>query len=464
MYSVRKVRCIHDSRFRTIRKGNSHIMSIQDINVHQIIKNHSLPLYRNNQPIVDLLKNKYRQIYSELCKSVSGEFPNDFPNMFYKELKEQILPLYRDLCIVIVEIFERLKKNPTIDSSRFNEMMERLFHAEALRILEIEDGLMCRIRQGDGLFERKDLFHIPNKDRKKAPPQRYSRRNDLCLYLSLFPGLRLSANEMVLLSWQECNTPSRFYASFFMAQKKLYFLHLAKKGTSYLYEYDHAIDPKKKDDRENAIKQYLYTLPLRLACSIENSDKGNHDEVTDEVYLIPQMLMDWVKRRSRLHGIAYRSSLSNRNVKNYWSYNLAMPVRNPDADDGYDIELKQIFKVSQPIKCDIAGYIDELEKAENIAKRYCANCSQSGENSASEDYQKYTYFANVSDCFERICSKLGDNPPPIMELFDLRNEVQENLTLFDRYAPALKHDILETCYQITPQIFTLDSKFEYEYI
>ena len=51
-----------------------------------------------------------------------------------------------------------------------------------------------------------------------------------------------------------------------------------------------------------------------------------------------------------------------------------------------------------------------------------------------------------------------------MELFDLRNEVQENGVLFDHYAPSLKHNILKTCYQITPKIFTLDSKFEYEFI
>lgn len=439
-------------------------MSIQESDVHQIIKNHSLPLYRYNQPIVDLLKNEYCQIYSELCKLVSGEFPNDFPKMFYKELKEQILPLYKDLCDVIVEIFERLKKDQIIDSSRFNGMMKRLLEADALRILEIEDGLMCRIRQGDGPFDRKDLFHISCKNADIVTSQRYSRRNEPCLYLSLFPGMRLSANEMLLLSWQECNTPSHFYASFFEAQKKLYFLHLAKKGTTYLYEYDHAIDHAKKSDREEAIKQYLYTLPLRLACSIENSDKGNHDEVTDEVYLIPQMLMDWVKQCSRLHGIAYRSSLSNRNIKNYWSYNLAMPVRNPDLNDGYDKDLKRIFKVSQPIKCNITDYIDELEKIEKKAKQYCAKCSQPCEDANLEDSKKYMYFANVCDCFEQICRKIRDNPPPIMELFDLRNEVQENSVLFDRYAPDLARDILKACYQITPHILTLGSKFEYEYI
>ena len=440
-------------------------MSIQEINVHQIINNHSLPLYRNNRAVVDLLKNKYRQIYSELCQSVSGEFPNDFPQMFYKELKEQILPLFKDLCIILVKILQNVKEDPTIDSSiMFNEMMERLLHTKALRILEIENGLMCRIRKGDGPFARKDLFHISYKNMEKAPSQRYSRRNEPCLYLSCFPGMRLSANEMVLLSWQECNAPPHFYASFFEAQKTLYYLHLAKKGTSYLYEYDHAVDIAKKSDREEAIKQYLYTLPLRLACSIENSDKGNHDEVTDEVYLIPQMLMDWVKQCSRLHGIAYRSSLSNKNIRNYWSYNLAMPVRNPDLNDGYDKDLKQIFKVSQPVECDITGYIDELEKTERFAKRYGVKCSQSCEDAASEDSQKYTYFANVCECFEQICSKLRDNPPPIMESFDLRNEVQENGVLFDHYAPSLKHNILKTCYQITPKIFTLDSKFEYEFI
>ena len=440
-------------------------MSIQEINVHQIIENHSLPLHQNKQTVVDLLKKEYRQIYSELCQSVSGEFPDDFPPMFYKELKEQILPLFKNLCGILVKILQNAKEDPTIDSSIiFKEIMNRLYHADALRILEIENGLMCRIRKGDDPFDRKDLFHISCKNMGKASSQRYSRRNEPCLYLSCFPEIRLSANEMVLLSWQECNTPPLFYVSFFEAQEKLYYLHLAKNGISYLYEYDHAVDLNKKLDIEQAIKQYLYTLPLRLACSIENCDKGNHNEATDEVYLIPQMLMDWVKQCTSLHGIAYRSSLSNRNVKNNWSYNLAMPVRNPDDDDGYDIGLKQLFKVSQPIKCDITGYIDELKKAENIANRYCASYSQSDENTDSEDYQKYTYFAKVSERFERICSKLRDNPPPIMELFDLRNEVQEKRAIFDHNAPELARDILKVCYQITPNILALNSELEYEHI
>lgn len=439
-------------------------MSIQDINVHRIIENHSLPLRRNNQAVIDLLKKEYRQIYSELCQAVSGEFPDDFSPMFYKELKEQILPLFKDLCIILVKILQNVKEDIRIDSSiSFKEIMKRLYDADALRILEIEDGLMCRIRKGDGPFDRKDLFHISYKN-KEIASQRYSRRNEPCLYLSCFPGMRLSANEMVLLSWQECNTPPLFYASFFEAQEKLYYLHLAKKGRSYLYEYDHAVNHNKKLDREHAIIQYLYTLPLRLACSIENCDKGNHNKATDEVYLIPQMLMDWVKQCTSLHGVAYRSSLSNRNIKNNWSYNLAMPVKKCDPDDGYDIDLKQLFKVSQPIKCDITGFIDELKKEENVPKRYCDYYSQSRENTDSEDCQNYTYFAKVGEHFERICIELRDNPPPIMELFDLRNEVQENGTLFDRYAPELKHNISKMCYQIIPQILALDSKFEYEFI
>lgn len=440
-------------------------MSKHKTDVHQIINKHRLPLHQNGKPIVDLLKEKYIQIYTELHQSVSGDdLPKDFSNQFYTDLKVKILPVFKEISVIIVDILERSKGSPTPDYSCFDMLMKRLCDEKALRILKIEDGLMSRIRKGTGPFERKDLFHISNNAKNKVTPQRYNRRNEPCLYLSCFPGLHLSANEMVLLSWQECNAPLEFYVAFYMIQEPLHFLHLAKKGTSYLYEYDDAVDLKWKTDRETAIKQYLYTLPLRLACSIENDNKSKSVADEDEVYLIPQMLMDWVKRCDGLHGIAYTSSLGNSNIKTLWSYNLAMPVRKPDLIDGYDEDLKRIFKLSQPIKCDLSRCINELAEIGANSKGYSVKLTQSFTNGGSKDDEHLLHFLDVGRRFEQICRNAGEDTSCLLELLDLRNEVKEKLVLFEHYSPDTARDIMHASYQIIPHILTLNSQFEYEYL
>lgn len=438
-------------------------MQIPETNVHEIIRSHSMPLYHGQIPVVDLLREELDKISSELKTTVSDCFPNDFSETFYSDLKKTIIPLFDEQSRVIVKILEDADAvSPEISFLQLEAVLNKLRKEDVLRELTLENGLMSRIRQGAGPFERKDLFHISYQERKRAASQRYSRKSEPCLYLSVFPGLTISANEMVSLSWKECKMPIQFYASLFEAQEPLCFLHFAKKGTSYLFEYDHAKDILRKNDREQAIKAYLCTLPLRLACSVESRKETTNVNENNDLYLIPQLLMDWVKNCTPYHGIAYRSAVYSSDVAKYWSYNLALPVRTPDKNDGYDKMLKKLFKLSQPVQCDLREKINEIAEIGVNEHLIRTESHLIADNAELNDELRYVL--SISKRFGQVCAKIKKDSATLDELFSLGNEVRENLHMFEKCAPDIATNIQYACCQTTPQILSLNAELEYKYI
>lgn len=333
-------------------------------NIHQIINKHDLPSMHGNQPVNEFLSQYYSEILKELADSTTT-ISNDFPTSFYENLKKNILPQIKEQCQLILEILELDHKHQhLVKRERFNVLMKLLEQNGALRILAIkEEAIMVRIRQGNGPFDRKDLFHIPFSQRQYASSQRFSIPGDPCLYLSVYTGIRLFADDMLELSWIESGMPKVFYACLYETQEELFFLHLAKKGSTYLQEYDNAKTDAEKTDRQKAISQYLLTLPLRIACFISIEDKFSKKNVSYyEEYALPQLLMEWIQQSSRFDGLAYQSASSMQEARKHNSFNVAIPIKNIDPIDGYDIRLKKIFKLSRPEKIDI---LDNIQKGEN---------------------------------------------------------------------------------------------------
>lgn len=341
-------------------------------NIHQIINKHNLPSMHGNQPVNEFLLQYYSEILKELADSTTAIF-DDFPASFYKNLKRNILPQIKEQCQLIFEILELDHKHQHLAKrEQFNVLMKLLEQNGALRILAIkEEAIMVRIRQGNGPFDRKDLFHIPFNQRQYASSQRFSLPGDPCLYLSVYTGIRLFADDMLELSWIESGMPKVFYACLYETQEELFFLHLAKKGSTYLQEYDNAKTDAEKADRQEAIFQYLLTLPLRIACFISIEDKFSKRNVSYyEEYVLPQLLMEWIQQSSRFDGLAYQSASSMQEAGKHNSYNVAIPTKNIDPIDGYDVRLKKIFKLSHPEKIDILDNIKKGESEINEALKY----------------------------------------------------------------------------------------------
>ena len=184
-----------------------------------------------------------------------------------------------------------------------------------------------------------ELFHIPLSKRAYAGDGRFS--------LAGSPSLYLSTN--LALAWQECGYPQKYYYSEYNSKQigtseELQFLLLYSPA-----EIASFASCKYNDLAfwEEIVTRYLKTYPLVLACSFVNQS-GNVPYKQE--YIIPQMLMQWVKRnQSKIQGIEYFSCVDNSKFIGIWEgYNIVIPVLSPYDDKRYSEKLRKQFTWSEP--------------------------------------------------------------------------------------------------------------------
>jgi len=339
--------------------------SESSINVHDIIRNYSLPISCGGQSIKACLRSLFRSFYLDLKGIVAKDYPDDFPLVFYNELRNKNLRVISDECKMILNILKL--DNQDCQLEILSELMKLLIDNEAFRVDEFYEGsLMVRIRPGEGPYERKNLFHIPFTYRDRASSQRFSIPGNPCLYLSAYRGFQAHNYEMVKAAWIECNMPSTFTYCIYKLQKKINVLHFGKDGCEYLSEYDLTKDEEIKKDRLEAITQYLLCFPMRAACHISIENKSVRDgNGFHEEYIFPQLLMKWLQENSEFDGVGYQGASSNVAQRALYIGNLALLVRNISAENEYDPYLKEHFKLSDPQTVDLTK---ELSSDEMVTK------------------------------------------------------------------------------------------------
>lgn len=181
------------------------------------------------------------------------------------------------------------------------------------------------------------MLHIPLKKRCLASTNRFSIPGMPCSYL---------ASELTLC-WYECGMPVTF-------QMAKYDINLDTANGKELLQLD--INPlqtavslrsqfynnNSEDDVKEYIKSVCYTFPLVAACSVVVENKNVK---FIEEYVLPQMLMAWIKSTTKVAGIRYNSDVKNELARNWYDYNIALPVRD-DIADGYCGYLTSLFKNS----------------------------------------------------------------------------------------------------------------------
>lgn len=343
--------------------------------VHDIIKKYDLPVIRGNQTVRDFLKGFYKDFVKDLEKTVAQDYPSDLPLSFYNVLSSKLIPVIKNECDMILDILELDCRNQqSKKTEKFNSLMLFLSENHAFRELKIEKGsLMARIRPGVGAYERKDIFHIPFTQRELASSQRFSIPGNPCLYLSVYCGLRMHNQAMIRAAWMECGMPKAFTSCKFEAQKDFVFLHFGKSGCKYLSTYKYEKDENRKKDIRIAIAQYLLSFPMRVACHIGIENKSSQRSIGYyEEYAFPQLLLAWIQENSEFDGLAYRSASTVSEAKTLNTFNVAIPVRNIDPKDGYDLYLKENFKLSAPQEIDLSSNLEEESMVRGIetVKRY----------------------------------------------------------------------------------------------
>lgn len=192
-----------------------------------------------------------------------------------------------------------------------------------------------RIRAGEKNYSYKEMLHIPLKSRCFASINRFSVPGMPCSYL---------ASELTLC-WYECGMPLTF-------QMAKYDIDLDNAKGKNLLRLD--INPLEiirsirhqfyHNASECDVKKYItsvcYTLPLLAACSVIVENKGVNFIAE---YVLPQMLMVWIKSKTDIAGIRYNSAAKNELARNWNEYNVAIPVRDDNAD-GYCEYLTSLFR------------------------------------------------------------------------------------------------------------------------
>lgn len=206
-------------------------------------------------------------------------------------------------------------------------------------------------------LERKELFHIPYRLNYLIGTERYSMPGHPCLYLA----------SQAELAWYECGCPQKFaIAKFVIPQSEdhnLKFIDFSEKlmplkHSFFCWFYN-------EEDKESVRKyllKYIYTYPLRAACSVVVEHPGSK---FIEEYIIPQLLLQWVRNDEDFDGIRYESCSRYDEVKPYGGYNIVLPSKQFDAD-GYDVKLRKDVLLGVPSEFDLSNINYDARLADTL--------------------------------------------------------------------------------------------------
>ncbi len=227
-----------------------------------------------------------------------------------------------------------LEKGLISNTKNFEELLNvREFYIDS-------DFYRVRIHKVNFPLSLENFFHIPFELRGKIKTQRFS--------IPGFPTLYLGTSSYVC--WEELNRPNIND-----------FQIVRLKNTSPLKVID--LSPP-KENTESAYDYYKYLMiwPLVFACSVR---VRNYDDEFKPEYIIPQLLLQWVRKDNRIDGISYQTT--HIDFKNSLCdgefLNLAIPVKE-NKTKGLCSELKKKFLMTESIsvqlnQCSASGLIKE---------------------------------------------------------------------------------------------------------
>ena len=188
-------------------------------------------------------------------------------------------------------------------------------------------------------LDRGGIFHVPFEKRHEVATQRFSIPGLPCLYLggSLFTCWR---------EFRRASLETMHVASFVLDDgETLKVVDLAHRPAWLAQRFSaHAIDAF-GDGGIDFFAAHVLLWPLMAACTIRvlHQRKPFIPE-----YIIPQMLLQWVRSHADLDGIRCFSTHVSGIVENpHWVSNYAIPVQSSESE-GFCAALKKKFIMTEP--------------------------------------------------------------------------------------------------------------------
>lgn len=217
--------------------------------------------------------------------------------------------------------------------SEIQRLLQNLqFNDDNIVTVAKKDEVWYRGRMKDDrsyLFNRKEMFHIPEHLRERVNSQRFSFNGYPCLYLG----------KSIWACWEELDEPHLDDVCFsaFKLTKDIRFLDLS-------IPTEEILKTKLSDD----YSKLLVSLPIMIACSVKTlNEKANFKSE----YVIPQLMMAELINWHCFDGYIFSSTKRNPafDWKEEYLLNIVLPVVGEFDDDGLCISLKKTFMLTEPI-------------------------------------------------------------------------------------------------------------------
>jgi hypothetical protein len=212
-------------------------------------------------------------------------------------------------------------------------------------------GLLYRVRRDSrDQLTREDLFHIPFEKRHCVATQRYSIPGLPCLYLS----------GSLYTCWAEMGRPPfhELHASAFWMDRSqtisvVDFSHRPKRLIRHCF-HDGLVT--NIPESRSMLLRHLILWPLMALCSIvvKHRDKPYKPE-----YIIPQMVLEWIRQGSLFDGVCYfsmhvQSVTEDRRIP---TSNFVFPARNI-IPKGRCSHLRSLWRLTKPYNWQLLNSVN----------------------------------------------------------------------------------------------------------
>ncbi|QDK12124.1 hypothetical protein [Klebsiella aerogenes] len=259
----------------------------------------------------------------------------------------------------------------------FEEMLEPDFVSRHIKNICIPLTQICssekplfRVRKSERpLSTRKDIFHIPFKQRHLVKAQRYSVAGLPCLYLGT----------SLYICWREMDKPDfdKLYISSFITESHDEKSLLLNFSADILYRRKFFVEEKSNGTPKDEISSrtmlsYLALWPLIIAC---NYLKKHSDASFIQEYIIPNLLMQWISRDNNNYnivGIAYRSTKLPANTDSERGVNVVLPPKARYEDmkeNDFCPVLSDLFQCTPPVSWQVLKTLEYVPLRQSFSDR-----------------------------------------------------------------------------------------------
>ncbi|MBP8083335.1 MAG: hypothetical protein KAZ87_09065 [Spirochaetes bacterium] len=252
----------------------------------------------------------------------------------------------------------------------------------------ISDLYRIRIIGNSSNIESKDLFHIPFELRHIISTQRYSIPGFPCLYFG----------SSIYICWEELNRPD--LNSIVVNRAKFPSTGINILDFAYRPNYigKYLLESISKPNYQQILDyttSYLNCWPLIFCSSI----KVKHiDGIFKPEYIVPQLLLQWIRNNPLLTGIRYFSmNIDNCDISPPLGINYVIPIQTISTN-GFCSNLMNLFHVTKPLPWSLVMAVEDGHGSRNMSE--CIKLS---------DKLNFTYEATKFGLMEYYLSKLDCN-------------------------------------------------------